>query len=288
MKISILGTGLMGSALGEGLMKAGYEIIAYNRTASKTEALVALGAKSVATPAEAIETADAVILVVADESGVRDLLLNDAIRPLLSGKKILNASTTNPEEIVKITREVEEAGGSLAEMSIMIGAEELRDKKSQFLLGCKASDEVFWEEILGSIGESTHRVGEVGDASKAEAPMLLSSMFLSVAAAYAAAFVTKLNVPKEISEHMIQTAIPGSEYLLPNLFARDYSQCMASVDAFTSVSNTAIGSAKSLGVPTKILEDMLGLYAAAAKRGFGEQDGSAILEVLLNPNVGEF
>ncbi|WP_319403788.1 NAD(P)-binding domain-containing protein [uncultured Anaeromusa sp.] len=288
MKISILGTGLMGAALGEGLMQAGYEITAYNRTASKTEALVALGAKAVATPAEAIEIADAVILVVADESGVRDLLLNDAIRPFLSGKKILNASTTNPEEIVKIAREVEEAGGSLAEMSIMIGAEELRDRKGQFLLGCKASDEVFWKEILLSIGDSTHRVGEMGDASKAEAPMLLSSMFLSVATAYAAAFVTKLNVPKEISERGIQMAIPGSEYILPNMFARDYSQCMASVDAFTSVSNTAINSAKSLGVPTKILEDMLALYAAAAKRGFGEQDGSAIMEVLLNPNVDEF
>ena len=127
----------------------------------------------------------------------------------------------------------------------------------------------------------------MGDASKAEAPMLLSYMFISVATAYAAAFVTKLNVPREISERGIQMAIPGSEYLLPNMFARDYSQCMASVDAFTSVSNTAINSAKSLGVPTKILEDMLALYAAVAKRGFGEQDGSAILEVLLYPSTGE-
>ena len=56
---------------------------------------------------------------------------------LLKGKKILNASTTNPEEIVKIAREVEEAGGSLTEMSIMIGAEELLERKGQFLLGCR-------------------------------------------------------------------------------------------------------------------------------------------------------
>ena len=80
----------------------------------------------------------------------------------------------------------------------------------------QADEEVFWKEILLSIGDSTHHVGEMGDASKAEAPMLLSYMFISVATAYAAAFVTKLNVPREISERGIQMAIPGSEYLLPN------------------------------------------------------------------------
>jgi 3-hydroxyisobutyrate dehydrogenase len=288
MKISILGTGLMGSALGEGLIRAGHEIIAYNRTTAKTETLVSLGAKLASTPAEAIVSAEAVILVVADENAVRSLLLNDAIRPTLKGKKILNASTTIPDEIIKIAHDVNAADGSLSEMSIMIGAEELRSRQGEFLLGCNVDEESFWTEILLSIGKSIHRVGEIGDASKAESPMLLASMFLNVATAYAVAVVTKLNVPKEISERTIGMAIPGAEYMLPNMFTRNYSQCMASIDAFSTVANTAIDSAKALGIPTKILENMHALYEAAAKRGFGEQDGSAILEVLLSPNTNKF
>ena len=49
---------------------------------------------------------------------------------------------------MKIAREVEEAGGSLTEMSIMIGAEELRERKGQFLLGCRLMKKYFGKKFF--------------------------------------------------------------------------------------------------------------------------------------------
>ena len=46
MKIGFIGLGQMGAAMAANLLKAGHEVAVYNRTASKAEALVRLGALS--------------------------------------------------------------------------------------------------------------------------------------------------------------------------------------------------------------------------------------------------
>jgi 3-hydroxyisobutyrate dehydrogenase len=282
MKIAILGTGLMGAALAEALLSAGHETIVYNRTTAKTVSLVALGATAAKTPADAILAADVAVLVLPDANSVRELLLSDETRITLKGKKLLNASTTKPDEIIEIAREVRANGGTLAEMSIMIGADELRGRQGQFLLGCNATDESFWTDVLNSIAKRIDRAGDVGDASKAEVPILIASMFGVVTAAYAAAAATKLNIPKVISEHYIPISSPNAEYFLPNLLSRNYDFCMASVDNFSVVSANAISAAKSVGMPTKVLESIADLFTSAAARGLGEKDGTAINEILLD------
>jgi 3-hydroxyisobutyrate dehydrogenase len=281
MKVAILGTGLMGTALAEVMIGAGHETIVYNRTTSKTASLAALGATVAESPADAIKEAEATVIVLLDTQSVQQLLLSDETRLALKGKKLLNASTTKPDEIIEIAKAVSANGGSLGEVSIMVGPDDLRGRNGQFMLGCDASDKNFWAELLNSIGSRVDLAGDIGDASKAEVPILLTSMFGVVTAAYAAAAATKFNIPKEISEHYIPISAPQAEYFLPNLLSRNYDFCMASVDNFSIVSANAISAAKSAGLPTNILEGIEELFKSAAAKGFGEKDGTAINEILL-------
>ncbi|MGV6994719.1 NAD(P)-dependent oxidoreductase [Desulfovibrio sp. QI0430] len=283
MKIAIIGTGLMGTAFAEAVMKAGHEAIVYNRTTAKTAPLVAMGATAMATAAEAIMAADATILVLLDGSGVREMLLSDATKAVLRGKKLMNASTTNIDEIIEIAGEVAKCGGDLAEMTIYVGNDQLRNGQGQFVYGCAPKDESLWENILMSVGSSAFRVGEVGDATKAETPTLIASMFGAVTLAYAAAVAKKLNVPQEVYGPAISMAVPGAEYLLPKMIDRNYDESLGSVDSYTAGLTIAINTATSVGIPTDVLKDMLRLFESAASRGFGKKDGAAVLEVLLEP-----
>lgn len=52
MKIGFIGTGVMGNAISVNLLKAGYEMVGYNRTKSKTDNLVSLGASWADSPKE--------------------------------------------------------------------------------------------------------------------------------------------------------------------------------------------------------------------------------------------
>jgi 6-phosphogluconate dehydrogenase len=47
MKVAVLGLGLMGSAVAEGVLNVGHEVIVYNRTMEKTQPLVEKGAAAV-------------------------------------------------------------------------------------------------------------------------------------------------------------------------------------------------------------------------------------------------
>lgn len=157
MKIAILGTGLMGTAMAEAVMKAGHETIVYNRTADKTAPLVALGAKAAATAAEAITAADATIIVLLNGAGVKNLLLNDDVRGIVKGKKILNASTTTYDEIAEIAADITQHGGELAEMTINADNTMLRAGQAQFAIGCTNESEEFWTGILSSFSAGVQR-----------------------------------------------------------------------------------------------------------------------------------
>jgi 3-hydroxyisobutyrate dehydrogenase-like beta-hydroxyacid dehydrogenase len=76
MKVAVLGLGLMGSAVAEGMLNVGHEVIVYNRTMAKTKGLVEKGAVAVQTAAEAIRMADAAIST-AEQLSMSTRLLED-------------------------------------------------------------------------------------------------------------------------------------------------------------------------------------------------------------------
>jgi UDP-N-acetylmuramoylalanine-D-glutamate ligase len=53
MKVGFVGLGHMGSGMAASLLKAGHEVIVYNRTRGKAEPLIAQGARVVASVADA-------------------------------------------------------------------------------------------------------------------------------------------------------------------------------------------------------------------------------------------
>ena len=281
MKVAVLGIGLMGSAVAEGMIKAGHEVLVYNRTEEKAKSVIDKGATYVPIAADAVKAADASILVFTDGSVVRNILLTEEMLKAVKGKKILNASTTGIEEIMQFGKEIEKAEGSLAEISIMTGPDEVRNGQGYFLLGCESVDETFWMNVLSGIGAPS-RVGELGAATKAEAPIVFASVFSSVMTAYAGASLIKLNVPKEVAMGTIGAMIPGAEYTLPNIMDRSYDQCFASTDSLIGVADAAISTAQMIGLPVAILEEMKQLYVTASNQGYGAKDASSIVEILLN------
>jgi 2-hydroxy-3-oxopropionate reductase len=64
LRIGFLGTGLMGAPMARNLLKAGFAVTVWNRTAAKAAALAADGARVAASPAEAAQGADLLITML--------------------------------------------------------------------------------------------------------------------------------------------------------------------------------------------------------------------------------
>ncbi|HEX2295396.1 MAG TPA: NAD(P)-dependent oxidoreductase [Actinomycetota bacterium] len=69
-RVAVVGVGAMGGRVARRLLGAGHDVVVWNRTPSKAEALASEGAAVAATPSEAAGSADAVLTMVADPSAL--------------------------------------------------------------------------------------------------------------------------------------------------------------------------------------------------------------------------
>jgi len=76
-RVGFIGLGIMGKPMALNLIKAGFDVIVYNRTASKAEQLVSQGAKKMNSPTEVAEEASVVITIVSDTPDVESVILGE-------------------------------------------------------------------------------------------------------------------------------------------------------------------------------------------------------------------
>ena len=78
--VSFIGLGLMGRPMGHNLIKAGFPLVVWNRTAARADSLVAAGARFASSPREAAAAADVLITIVSDPPALEEVLWGSAAR----------------------------------------------------------------------------------------------------------------------------------------------------------------------------------------------------------------
>jgi len=93
--VTVIGLGPMGRAMTRTFLAAGHPVTVWNRTASRAAEVVADGATLVATPAEAVEASDLVILSLTDYRAMYDIL--GGVAGSLAGRTLVNLSSDTPD-----------------------------------------------------------------------------------------------------------------------------------------------------------------------------------------------
>ncbi|MFZ0619293.1 MAG: NAD(P)-dependent oxidoreductase [Candidatus Acidiferrales bacterium] len=97
--VGLMGLGLMGNPMGQNLLKAGFPLTVWNRTAAKAAELVQQGARLAATPREAAAASDVLLMIVSDPPAVEKILwgADGALEGLRSGSTLIDSSTISPD-----------------------------------------------------------------------------------------------------------------------------------------------------------------------------------------------
>ena len=94
--VAFLGTGLLGGAMVEGMLRRGDQVMVWNRTEAKARALEALGAKVAATPGDAVAGADRVHMTLPDDAIVDQIVAAFTPR-LAAGAIVIDHTTASPQ-----------------------------------------------------------------------------------------------------------------------------------------------------------------------------------------------
>lgn len=102
-KIGFLGCGAMGKGMIKNLLKAGYEVVAYDVSAQAVENVVALGATAGSDPGSIAAEVDAVVSSLPSPQVVKDVMLGEnGVVANLKANFILDMSTIDPGTVKEI------------------------------------------------------------------------------------------------------------------------------------------------------------------------------------------
>ena len=112
VKIGLVGTGILGEAVGLHLLESGYSLTVYNRTVSKTESLKEKGAAVADQPKHVAESSDLVITCVKDADAVNHVLFGQdgLVAGKQAGMTVADMSTINPSSAKEFSKKLHNEG----------------------------------------------------------------------------------------------------------------------------------------------------------------------------------
>ena len=139
-KIGFIGIGLMGLPMAQNILKAGYNLKAFNRSINKTEPLKELGAEIASTINDVVKDSDIVITMLTDDTAIDNVMSSsNFLDNLKSGSTVIDMSSVKPTTATKHYNNLKSkninyldapvSGGTIgaeeASLAIMVGGEQI-------------------------------------------------------------------------------------------------------------------------------------------------------------------
>jgi 3-hydroxyisobutyrate dehydrogenase len=120
MKIGLLGTGKMGSAMVERLINCGHELVIWNRSIEKTAPLVTKGATVAASPAQLVDQVEIIISILTDAQAIDACYRapGGVLSTSVAGKLFIEMSTVRPVTAIAIASDVNAKGGAMVDCPV--------------------------------------------------------------------------------------------------------------------------------------------------------------------------
>ncbi|KAJ4717898.1 Glyoxylate/succinic semialdehyde reductase 2 [Melia azedarach] len=283
-RIGFLGMGIMGSPMAQNLLKAGCDVTVWNRTKSKCDPLISLGAEYKPSPEEVAASCDVTFAMLADPESALDVACgkHGAASGMGPGKGYVDVSTVDGPTSKLISRHMKATGASFLEAPVSGSKKPAEDGQLIFLT---AGDKSLYDTVapfLDIMGKSRFYLGDVGNgaAMKLVVNMIMGSMMASFSEGILLSEKVGLD-PNVLVEVVSQGAISAPMYSLkgPSMTKSVYPTAFPLKHQQKDL-RLALGLAESVSQSTPIAAAANELYKVAKSHGLSDQDFSAVIEAL--------
>jgi 3-hydroxyisobutyrate dehydrogenase len=284
MNIGFIGLGIMGRPMAKNLLKAGFDVTAYNRSEPPRAELAAVGARIAESPAAAARDTALVITIVTDSPDVEQVCLgtHGIIASAAPGTLIVDMSTISPD----VTRRI---GAALAARDIRMVDAPVSGGESGAMAGSLSimagGDVVDVERarpVLEAMGKRIVHCGTLGAGQTVKLCNQIAVALANLAVCEAIVFARKSGVdPARMLEAV--SAGAGASWQMSNLgpkmLQRDFRPGFK-IGLQQKDLRLALESARQLQVQLPGLALVHELFAAVESAGCGEEGTQALLRAL--------
>ncbi|KAG5472236.1 hypothetical protein LSCM1_03633 [Leishmania martiniquensis] len=285
MHVGYIGLGLMGKSMALNILKAGFPVSVWNRTASKCDELVAAGATACATPAELAAASDVVFTNLSDSPDVMDVVFGaDGVAAgIREGSVFVDNSTIKPSVAQEIARRLwKEKRVRALDAPVSGGDIGARNGTLTIMVGGDAAALATAMPVLLAMGSKVTHVGDCGAGQVCKAANQIMVAAQMVALGEVLVFSEKCGV----SAPTVIEAIKGGaaqcwtlDVKPDRLFAGNrepgFKAALQSKDM-----GIVMDSAREFGVPLPSTAVNAQLFQAMVQNGDGDLDNAAVVSVL--------
>ena len=282
--ISYLGLGAMGSGMASNLLKAGYELTVWNRTAEKCEPFARKGARVTNTPADAVRDVDLVMYCLSNENAVEEVVFGakGILSGIRAGQIAIDMSTVLPATSLREQEAYAKRGVDFLDAPVFGSKNESADAKLWIMA---AGNKAIFENVkpvLEHLGQTIHYFGKNGNAT---AMKLVGNLIVALeleALSEGLVLAQKAGLDLKTVMEVVKVADFRSPLLVSNgqnILRRDFSPSFA-LNLMLKDAGLIEKFAESVQSPIPALRVVEKNLESAVALGFGNENASALIKSL--------
>jgi len=278
-KIAFLGTGLMGAPMCRCLLKAGFELTVWNRSAAKAEALRTEGATVAATPTEAAAGAEVVITMLSDGPAVAEVMFEQGVaKAIAEGATRIDMSSIGADEAMDHAERHLARGVAYLDAPVSGGTKGAVAGELAIMAGGDADTVAKMQPVFAAMGRATH----VGPNGCGQLSKLANQVIVAITiGAVSEAFILAGGggADRARVREALQGGFASSRILTEHgqrMVARNFEPGGPAKFQVKDLKN-ALNAAVRLGLDLPITKLLHDLFEAMVQSGKGGMDHSGLL-----------
>ena len=283
MKVGVIGLGAMGSGLAESLLRAGHEVVAWNRSKAPLEPLRVKGAHVADAPADAF-AADAVVTMLANDEAVREVILDGGVLKHADGGTVHVMSATISVALAKELEEVHAKERVALVCAPVLGRPDVAEKGELNVLAAGAPAALAKvRPVLEAIGRKTWMLGEQphkANVAKLGVNYMIAATIELLAEIFA--FTEKSGLdPKVFFEMATNTlfAAPAFKTYGGLILERNFEPAKFKLELGLKDVRLALAAGEAAEVPLPFASVLRDNFLDAVAHGAADKDWAAMSEV---------
>ncbi len=285
-RIGFVGLGIMGQGMAHNLLKAGFPLRVWNRTAARMDSLIEAGAEAGSSPADVAANSDITIVCVSDTPDVERVVLGEdgILQGANPGSLVVDCSTISPQATREIAALLAEKDVYMLDAPISGGSEGAANGTLSIMVGGPSAQFERAFPAFEAMGKTITHVGDTGAGQtvKLVNQVLVVGNCLAMCEALLVAQAGGVDLQKTFDA--ISQGAAGSWMFTnraPQIIARDWRPGFT-IDLQQKDLRLVLEAADQSGVPIPGTSLIFNLYRTLEAQGLGSEGNHALVKALEN------
>jgi len=282
--VALLGLGTMGRGMAANLLKGGFPLAVWNRTRARAEPFVDQGARVADTPAEAVQGAQLVISMLADDDASRDAWLgkSGALAAAEPDAVLIESGTASPAWIAGLAAASKARGLELLDAPVTGSKLQAEGGQLTFLVGGPEEALAAARPALEAMGRKIAHLGPTGSGAQMK---LLNNFLCGVQLASLAegmVWLERSGLDRDQAIELLKAGAPGSPLVgaMADRMTHDLETVNFALALLAKDLSYAHAAAAERGVELTTGTTAKQLLDRAIAAGYGDKDMANVVEVL--------